>query len=66
MQVCNVSSIFKSKIGIVKNVNFFSKFSGNEGDGFELNATQSNFSISIVLTQSGFQAVGKKEDAQKS
>ena len=44
---------------------FFSKFSGNEGDGFELNATQSNFSISIVLTQSGFQAVGKKEDAQK-
>ena len=33
------------------------KFTGNDGDGFELNSTQSNFSISIVLTQSGFQDV---------
>ena len=33
------------------------KSTGNDGDGFELNSTHSNFSISIVLTQSGFQAV---------
>ena len=30
---------------------------GNEGDGFELNACHSQFTISIVLTQAGFVAV---------
>ena len=42
--------------GIFLKKNFFS-FLGNEGDGFEKNATCSQFTISIVLTQSGFQAI---------
>ena len=42
--------------GIFLKKNIFS-FLGNEGDGFEKNATCSQFTISIVLTQSGFQAI---------
>ena len=42
-----------------KNVWALTLIAGCEGDGFEMNTTHSQFSITIILTQKGFDEVDK-------
>ena len=46
-----------------KNVWALSLVAGCEGDGFEMNSTHSQFSITIILTQKGFAEVDKVTNA---